>query len=244
MALTAGTATNTAIGPDAGTIGQCLANTFRGSINAYVAAVEDKVQLLQWWGEQQSAIDGYGVISGGTLSAGAGLSVNVAAYAAVIGNYLTTGEAGTCGGLTDDASNTIYLYQDGHIDTTGTVSSHGPSMAWGVAVAASGTVSSVTQVRRFRQRQYGGTSIPYSAGTTTLAPEQFGYPLLRFSGTATGTVIVQMPEQAFAAWDVINAGSATAAFCATSGGSVLVATTKAARITYDGTDYVRLAADV
>lgn len=237
-----GTAANPYIGPDAGTIGQCLASGFRGSINAYVGTVEAKAQLVQWQAERLAATDGYGCISGGAISAGAGLSVTVAAFEALIGNYTQTTGPGTVGGLTDNATSTVYAYQDGHLDTHGTATAHGLSMPWGAATTASGSVASVSQARRHHTRQYGGTAIPInSTGTITLDAAQVSYPSLVFAGTAVGTVVVVAPAQAGAAWDVRNNGTASLQFQAASGGSVVVSPSMGGRITYDGTDMQHLA---
>lgn len=233
-----GTASNPYIGPDAGTIGQCLASGFRGSINAYVGTVEAKAQLVQWQGERLAATDGYGCISGGAIAAGAGLSVTVAAFEALIGNYVQTDGPGTVGGLADNSITTVYAYQDGYLDTHGTATAHGLSMPWGAVTAVSGSVTAVSQARRHHTRQYGGTAIQVNdTGTITLDAAQVSYPSLMFGGTAVGTVVVVAPAQAGAAWDVWNGGSATLNMQTSGGSAVAVGPASGFRVICDGTNY-------
>lgn len=244
MSITTYTPTNPAIAPDAGSVGQCLAETFRGSLNAYVAAVEDKAQAIQGYAEQMSAYDGYGALTdGGTIAAGAGLSVTIGPYTAYVGNIVGNAGTGTVGSLGANATSTIYLYQDGTFDTTGTVTSHGPSMPWGQATTNASTVTAVSNIRRYHQRQYGGSAVPINAiGTTTLTVEQYARPAIAFSGTAVGTAVVIMPSQAYATWDIWNAGTASLQIQAATGGSVVVSRLLGGRIMWDGTDMQEVAA--
>lgn len=234
---------NPLIAPNTGTLVPGLASAFRGSINAYMSAIEDKAQYVQYYVEQTNALMGFGCVSGGTIAAGTALDVTVTPYEAYVGNYMCELGTASVGELTANNTNYIYLRQDGSftVNTAGTLPSgdgHGHALLWGQAVTDGTAVTTVDNERRFVEYAYGGTAISYSAGgTVTLTPAEYGRPCLAFSGTATGTVVVSMPAQAYAAWDVINAGSAALAFCASSGGSALVATTKAARILCDGTNY-------
>lgn len=244
MSITTYTPTNPAIAPDTGSVGQCLAETFRGSLNAYVAAVEDKAQAIQGYAEQMSAYDGYGALTdGGTIAAGAGLSVTIGPYTAYVGNIVGNAGTGTVGSLGANATSTIYLYQDGTFDTTGTVTSHGPSMPWGQATTNASTVTAVSNIRRYHQRQYGGSAIPINAiGTTTLTVEQYARPAIAFSGTAVGTAVIILPSQAYATWDVWNAGTASLQMQAATGGSVVLSRLCGGRIMWDGTDMQEVAA--
>lgn len=236
---------NPSIATAAGSIGQCLAETFRGSINAYVGAVESKPMQIAAWGERIAGYDGFGALTdGGTIAAGAGLSVTVTPYGALVGNPIGNDATGTVGSLQPNATNPIYLYQDGTWDLSGTAAGHGLSMLWGQATTNASAVTAVDNNRRFHMRQYGGTAISTNGlGTITLSVEQYAHPLIAFSGTVGGTCVVRLPLQPYAAWDVLNLGSASTSLCGASGGSVIIASVKAARVACDGTAYRRLSAD-
>jgi len=251
MSLGTPTPTEPTIATNRGTLVPGLASTFRGSINAYVGGIEDKVQYVQAYLEERNELDGDGWVSGGTVAAGAGLSATITTLEAVVGNYIATANAGTVGSLAANNTNYIYLRQDGTFEanTAGTAPSnsdgHGRSIRWGYAVTDGSDVTSVSNERRFSERSYGGSEINYDAGgTVTLTVAQFSYPAIAFAGTAEGTVVVRMPAQAYHGWDIINQGSATLAFAGSSGGSAEVSTLKAARIIYDGTNYRLMAAEV
>lgn len=243
MSIDAYTPTNPAIGLDAGTIQQCLAGQLRGTLNAYIGGVEDKVQVVQAYLEQVTAHDGYGALTdGGTITGGSGLSAVVGPYRALVGNIVSCAGSSTVSPLLPNATNTLYLYQDGTFDTTGTVAAHGASMPWGQATTNSGSVTGVSNIRRYHQRQFGGTAIPVnSLGTVTLTVEQFARPSIAFSGTAAGTAVVIFPAQPYATWDVWNGGTASLQLQAETGGSVVVSRLQGGRIMFDGTDLQEVA---
>lgn len=98
------------------------------------------------WALAESSLLSLGswVVSGLTLSAGTGLSVNVAAGSAVIGAEVTASGSFTIAGLTPSSTCYLYLQQDG----TGTSNTSGTQPAntafLGIAVTGSSTVSSVS----------------------------------------------------------------------------------------------------
>lgn len=87
------------------------------------------------------------VISGLAVTIGVGLSVAVALGVAFIGGRVTKSAGFTIGGLTNGATNFLYLLQDG--TTTANVSGTQPSLSvlLGKAVTAAGAVSSVDTTR-------------------------------------------------------------------------------------------------
>ena len=143
---------NPYIAPDATPVPAGLASAFRPSLNAYVAAVENKAQYAQYYIERINASVGYGAISGGAVTAGAGLSVVIAPYEAVVGNYIRDTSAGTVGGLSANNSNYLFLRQDGTwtVNVTGSLPSgdgHGEALLWAIAAAGGSSVTSVDNTR-------------------------------------------------------------------------------------------------
>ena len=127
--------------------------TFRSNLNAYVASVEDKAQKTQAFLEGLASMIGNCAVSGGTISAGTGLSVNIALFRALCGNEVETDAITVVGGLTANATSSIYLRQDGTFTalTSGlpaTNDGHGDYLLWGTATTGASTVTSVTNVRR------------------------------------------------------------------------------------------------
>src|SRR5437016_4160127 len=149
MPLVTQTPTSPTISPNATQVTAGLANDFRGKINTYVAAVEDKAQLVEAYLEQLTAVLGNGAVSGGAISAGAGLSVSVAVLTAIVGNIVAFDASQTVGGLTASSTNYLFLRQDGTwtVNTTGAVptdiAAHGAYLLWGTATT---DVASVTAV--------------------------------------------------------------------------------------------------
>lgn len=148
---------NPAIAPNATQVpGPIAVTAFRTALNTYVSSVEDKVQLAQAFIEGLASLIGNGVVSGGLISAGAGLSVSVSALVALVGNRVETDAATTVGGLANGASggstNRIWLRQDGSftVNQSGSAPStgdgHGLAILLGTADTAAGAVTGVTNV--------------------------------------------------------------------------------------------------
>jgi hypothetical protein len=132
------------------------ANAFRPNINAAISAVDTKAQLAQSYLEKALLSLGYGAISGGQISIGTGLSVNVAALEAMVGNYVQLTGTTVVGGLTDNTVNYLYLRQNAGapanftVNTTGIVPADadgGAALLWGTASTSGGVVTSVTNQR-------------------------------------------------------------------------------------------------
>jgi hypothetical protein len=228
-----------------GTLVPGLASAFRGSINAYVQGVEYYARWAQYHVEMLAKEYGYGQVSGGTITAGAALWVGVTAYEAVVGNYVQGTAAGTVGGLADDATSYIWLRQDGTwssgtVDTLpGTADGHGAALKWGEALCGGGSVQTVTNTRQWFRRQWGATAIPVNApGTLTLEPTQYCYPVLPFSGTVVGTVVVVLPNVPYASWQVWNGGTAALRFQKAGGSGTALASNSGGVILHNGTDYI------
>lgn len=154
MALVSETPTNNTIYTNAGTVAAGLASAFRAAVNGYAGTVEDKAQLIQAFLERENLTLGFGAIGGGAVAAVASsLNVTIAAATAIIGNYVRSDSTGTIG-LTNAATNYIYMRQNGTFESNtagtvpGTADGKGTALLWGSAVTAGGSVSSVSNARQ------------------------------------------------------------------------------------------------
>lgn len=147
---------------------------FRGSVNTYVGAAEDKAQLSVALLERLGRALGNGWLSGGAISAGAGLSVSIAAFTAMIGTYVETDGATIVGGLTPSDLNYIYARQDGTFtvnldDSEPTdIAAHGDFLRWGTATTDGSGVTGVTNDREsFGGGLFTATTQTYTAANVT-----------------------------------------------------------------------------
>lgn len=154
MALVTETPTNYTISTNAGTVAAGFASDFRARMNGYAGTVEDKVQLSQAFLEQQNVTCGFGAIGGGAVAAVASsLNVTIAAATAIVGNYVRSDSTGTIG-LTNGATNYIYMRQNGTFESNtagtvpGTADGKGTALLWASAVTSGGSVSSVNNARQ------------------------------------------------------------------------------------------------
>lgn len=269
MAVVTEVPTNYSVYPDLGTVAAGAASAFRPALNAYIGSVESKVQSVQAWGEQEARYWGYGCISGGTIAAGVGLNVTVGAFEAVVGNYVRDTATGTVGGLTSNATNYIFLHQDGTwaVNTTGaipgTANGHGTAVIWGQAVTGTGTVISVSNLRPYYAAgtlpMHAVTGVPnamqpWGLGVTTLTTNgtadqtltaaEYCNPKFLITGTVTGTVnIIVGTAPTRAVWLVSNKGTAAVRIKTVSGSGVVIASMKNAFVQGIGTDIERVTAD-
>ena len=131
------------------------ATDFRPAINTRKETMHDHDKLMQARLEQLLITFGFGAVSGGTISAGSGLSVSVAALKAYIGHIVEFDASQTVGGLTNTATNRLWLRQDGtwtiktNTDSPDTSDGHGWALKWGEAVTAGGAVTSVDNERDY-----------------------------------------------------------------------------------------------
>lgn len=204
---------NQTIGANAGTLVPSLGTAFRVSLNGYVGTVEDKAQLVQAHIEQYAGAAGNGWISGGSVTIGSGLAVNVAALTAMVGNIVGFDASQSVGGFSSNATANMYLRQDGTWTvgtvTPGTADNHGTALLWASVVTGSGTVSSIDPTARpwfqptanlFRPQTWtaGGTVTNgrvvfanFTTGTVTLpAAAGAAQPVFIKKLSATGTVVV------------------------------------------------------
>ncbi len=135
---------------------QTSAATFRPAVNTADAALDDKAQI--GYGELERLLvllGGNGWISGGTISAGTGLSVNIAALTAVVGVPIGFDATEIVGGLVNAVTNYIFLREDGTwtVPAAGsstpplTTDGHGDYLLWGTATTAGNVVTGVSNVR-------------------------------------------------------------------------------------------------
>lgn len=252
MAVVTPTTLNPTIAPNATPIpGPIGPDSFRGSVNTYVAAAEDKAQLVTALLEQLQTAFGNGAISGGIVTAGAGFSVSVAAFEALVGTKVKTDAATTVGGLTPSATNYLWVRQDGTWGPTftstppDTADGHGDVFLWGTATTDGSGVTSVTNDRRLFQT-FGRTSKSVAgAADVTLTTAEARNRTLEFTGVLTGNINVIVPLFDGAEWIAVN--STTGAFSLTvkggTGTGIVVATAKTATLRGDGTNILRVTAD-
>lgn len=126
---------------------------FKTTLNANIAAVEDKAQLVEAFLEELQAAIGQGALSGGTISAGTGLSASVTALKALVGSVVEF-NATQAVALAASVTNSLFLRQDGTwtVNSTGAVptdiSTHGAYLLWGTATTNGSGVTGVTNTRR------------------------------------------------------------------------------------------------
>lgn len=128
-------------------------STFRTVNNAYVLATQTKAQTATAFLEALQNALGNGALTGGTISAGTGLSVDITALTAFVGTWVNITTTTTVGSLANGVLNYIFLYQDGTFtsNTSGSVPSssggHGQAMLWGTATTSGGVVTGVSNTR-------------------------------------------------------------------------------------------------
>lgn len=130
------------------------AQQFADDVEEHQDTLEIRDGLIQAAVEYLTAAIGYGALTGGAITSGMGLSVNVGAYTAIVGNWVGNDASQVVGGLTDGALNYLWLRQDGQwtVNTTGitplSTDGHGAAMLWGTATVVSGAVTIVSNIRR------------------------------------------------------------------------------------------------
>lgn len=126
---------------------------FRATYQASLDTLDTKVQMTAAFLEELQEAIGNGALSGGTISAGAGLSASVAAFKAFVSTVIETDSATTVA-LTASVTNYLFLRQDNTwtVNSTGAVptdiSTHGAYLFWGTATT---NVSAVTATNNERQ---------------------------------------------------------------------------------------------
>jgi hypothetical protein len=250
MAIVQQKPTEPTIAPNAGTLQPGLASDFRSRLNGYVGTVEDKAQLTQAFLEQTNAYLGNGWIKGGTVSAGAGLSVVITPFTAIVGNIIENDSSGTVGGLAANATNFIYLRQDGTWTTNttgvvpGTADGHGTAVYWAQAITGASSVTSIVNYRLpFRwglSRVSVGT---VSGGTVIIAEKDYFKPTLEFFGTPTGTVNIHFPLAWGQQWTIHNQATPTIRCLVPGGTGVLIGSNKHAIIRCGSADILRVTPD-
>lgn len=252
MAVVTPTTLNPTIAPNATQIpGPIDPDAFRGALNTYVAAVEDKAQLATALMEGLQTAMGNGALSGGIISAGAGLSVSVATLTALVGTKVETDAAATVGSLTDASTNYLFLRQNGTwtVNTTGTVpsdtSTHGDYLLWGTATTAGGVVTAVNNNRRLFQAFTRLSKSVAGSADVTLTTVEARNRTLHFTGVITGNINLIVPLFDGAEYIVNNAttGAFTLTVKGVTGTGIIVATAKTAILRGDGTNVLRVTAD-
>jgi len=121
----------------------------------------------------------------------------VAALTALVGSWLGFDASQTVGGLTNTATNYLFLREDGTwtVNTTGSnpsdTTTHGDFLLWGTAVCAGGVVTGVTQ----RRVVFGAFSGLYQPITIVGADSPFtaSFERIILANSTTGSITINLP---------------------------------------------------
>lgn len=194
---------------------------------------------------------GNGAISGGTISAGTGLSVDIAAFEAFLGTIVGNDATTTVGGLAANDVNYIFATQSGTFLTDPDpnaipLGSYGAYMLWGTATTDGTGVTAVSNDRRHVQKPgHLSKSVAGSADVTLTSAEAVNRQL-EFTGILTGNIKVYVPLWDGSEWVAINSttGAFTLTVIGTTGTGIVVGSGKTALLRGNGTNIYRMTADV
>lgn len=151
MALIDREATNPDFSTPYASIGQMLANQVRDTINTKLSTQTSQQNLAMALLEVLTNFVGNGAIYGGEISAGAGLSVEIAAYEAFVGSVIGDDAATTVGGLVANDVNYLFLRQNGtwtvNQDGSDPSAAAGDFLLWGTATTDGSSVTAISNVR-------------------------------------------------------------------------------------------------
>lgn len=254
MALSNPTPRNPAIAPNLTTVpaGGTGASQL-AAWNAFVSGVEDKIQLLLGLAEQKASYLGSGAISGGVISIGTGLSVDITAIEAMVGTYVQVTGTTTLGGLAQSVVNDVFLRQDGTFTATSgaavpdVTDSHGFYLKIGTATTNTTNVTAVTNDRALFRPQ-AGHLVKSVAGSTdvTLTVTEARNQILELTGALTGNINVILPLYDGMDWVIHNntSGAFTLTIKHSSGTGQAIAQGKKTSIYSDGTNIVPALTDI
>lgn len=147
--------------------------------------------------------------------------------------------------LTASATNYIEATRAGVVSRNTTAFSPG-SIPLYIAVTGAASVTSYTDVRAWVQPPHitSKTSVGVTAADVTLTQAQAACRYLTTTGALTGNRLVIVPND----WEGVvfcsNTGAFTTTFKTAGGSGIVVAQTKRAMLLADGTNVVRLSADI
>lgn len=107
------TPTNPIMAAPTGSVPSGLPSAFRPNINTMGAILDAKIQILSSLMESVAGIMGYSLVSGGAITTGTGLSVNVAAFTALVGTMVNSASSQIVGGFPASLTSYLFLRQDG-----------------------------------------------------------------------------------------------------------------------------------
>lgn len=174
MALLIASALHPTVSVDVTPVPQ-TAGVFRTNINANIAAVEAKADLVCASLEKLQSVLGNGLISGGAAHLGTGLTIHVAALAAFVGTWVAFNAEQTVTGFTDEDTTYLYLRQDGTwttnltgVDPTDTAT-HGAFLLFAEVDATSAATCAIRPMTAI----IGGLSGLHTVRTITSADSPF-----------------------------------------------------------------------
>lgn len=135
------------------TISGAQASTVRTEIDTKISGQNAMANLSMGALEQVCQVMGNGHLSGGTIAAGVGLSVDIAAWTAIVGTPIGNDASTTVGGLEPNEVNYIFARQDGSFTVNQDGSDppttlYGDFLLWGTATTDAGSVTAVSNSRK------------------------------------------------------------------------------------------------
>ena len=249
------------------TIPAGLATDLRPNLNAYIGSVEQKAAWAAAFLEMALSALGNGAVSGGNITAGGALNVNVAALNAIVNTPVSFDASQVVGGLVN-GTNWIYLRQDAtwKVNATGVdpdpTDGHGAFLLWGKATAAAGVVTLVDNTRAwafgaFQHRPpgpllfnnvapaFGRAVIGGGDANYTLLPAEYSCRTLEITGAWAAARDRVLPLTDGAEWVLVNktSGGFGVNVKGATGTGETVAAGKTAVLRCDGVNIVRVTAD-
>ena len=227
------------------------AETVRSSIDSKLSTNYSNNQTAIALLEELQTHLGNGAISGGTISAGVGLSVDIAAFEAFLGTIIGNDAATTVGGLSPSTVNYIFATQSGTFlaDTDPNavpLGSYGAYMLWGTATTDVSSVTAVSNNRKLFQKQSRLSKSVAGSADVTLTVAEAVNRQMEFTGVLTGNIKVYVPLFDGSEWVIVNStsGAFTLTVIGTTGTGIVVGSGKTAILRGNGTNIYRVTADV
>lgn len=224
---------------------------FATSLQSRLDDLESRTKLLEARLEKQQAQLQFGALSGGTIAAGAGLSVTVTLLTALVGCYVETDATQTVGGLTASTTNYLWLRQDGTVtsNTSGSKPSSGDgkgdALLWGTATTDTTSVTAVSNERRIFQTETRLSKSVAGSSNVTLTVAEARNRHIECTGALTGNIELRVPLSDGAEWVIFNntSGAFTLTVKGATGTGIVVAQGKTAILRGNGTNVLRVTAD-
>lgn len=230
-------------------IGQMLASEVRNTINTKLETQNANDSRAVGGIEALVNVFGNGAISGGLITAGAGLSVDIAAWEALVGTYIGNDASTTVGGLAPSSVNYIFARQNGAFsvnqDGSDPSATAGDFLLWGTATTDGSGVTAVSNNRRLFQTFHRNSKSVAGSSDVTLTTTEARKRTQEYTGTLTGNINVIVPLFDGSEWVIFNntSGAFSLTVKGASGTGIAVGQGKTAILRGNGTNILRVTAD-